>query len=170
MVATAIGLFLTVGLLKIESREATRSTYLWFGVLLGLEFLARSAFAVFVPFYLLIAAALQFGRTRRFISLKPVIVSAAATAIIVSPFLAALAVSKGRFTLGDAGKLNYGWEIDGAPRFFHWQGEPGDIGKPVHPPIRSLRILPFTRSILRSLEPIRSGSILPIGTQGYRRT
>jgi len=60
-------------------------------------------------------------------------VSAAAALIIVSPFLLALAVSKGRFTLGDAGKLNYGWEIDGAARLVHWQGEPGDIGTPLHP-------------------------------------
>ncbi len=133
MLGTAIGIFLAATLLKIESGEARLSTYVWFGILLGLEYLARAAFAVFVPLYLAIAAVLVYGRVRRLASLKPVLVSAAATVVIVSPFLTALCLSKGRFTLGDAGKLNYGWEIDGAARLVHWQGEPGDIGKPLHP-------------------------------------
>lgn len=133
MVGTAIGIFLAAILLTISSGEARLSTYIWFGLLLGLEYLTRAAFAVFVPFYLLIAAAAVYLRTRRLSSLKPIVVSAAATVIMVSPFLIALTVSKGRFTVGDAGKLNYGWEIDGAARLVHWQGEPGDIGKPLHP-------------------------------------
>jgi hypothetical protein len=45
----------------------------------------------------------------------------------------ALSISKGRFTIGDAGKLNYAWEVAGAPRSIHWQGEPYDLGKPLHP-------------------------------------
>ncbi|MFL6451843.1 MAG: hypothetical protein ACJ746_29865 [Bryobacteraceae bacterium] len=133
MLGTAIGIFLAALLLNIESGTARRSTYIWFGLLLGLEYLARAAFAVFVPFYLVIAGLAIYRRTRRFSFLKPLAVSTAATVIVVSPFITALAVSKGRFTLGDAGKLNYGWEIDGAARLVHWQGEPGDIGKPVHP-------------------------------------
>ncbi len=133
MVGTAIGIFLAAILLHIGSGNTRRFTYIWFGLLLGLEYLARGAFAVFIPFYLVIAALAIYTRTRRLSSLRPVLVSAAATVIIVSPFLIALALSKGRFTLSDAGKLNYGWEIDGAARLAHWQGEPGDIGKPIHP-------------------------------------
>ena len=133
MLGTAIGIFLVAILLKIESGDARRSTYIWFGLLLGLEYLARAAFAVFVPLYLAIAAVLVYGRARRLLSLRPVLVSAATAVVVVSPFLISLWVSKGRFTLGDAGKLNYGWEIDGAARLVHWQGEPGDIGKPLHP-------------------------------------
>src|SRR3954452_7847075 len=112
MVGTAIGVFLAAILLNIESGNANRSTYIWFGLLLGLEYLARAAFAVFVPFYLVIAAVLIYTRTGRRASLRPLVVSAAATIIITSPFLTALSISKGRFTLGDAGKLSYAWEVD----------------------------------------------------------
>jgi hypothetical protein len=133
MVGTAIGIFLAATLLNIASGDTSRSTYIWFGLLLGLEYLARAAFAVFVPLYLLIAALAIYMRNRRLASVKPILVSAVAAVVIASPFVTALAISKGRFTLGDAGKLNYGWEIDGASRTVHWQGEPGDIGKPIHP-------------------------------------
>ena len=133
MVGTAIGLFLAAILLKIESGDTNVSTYIWFGLLLGLEYLTRAAFAVFVPFYLVTAVVVMYRSTGRLASLKPALVSAMATLILVMPFLAALCVSKGRFTLGDAGKLNYGWEVDGAARLVHWQGEPGDIGSPIHP-------------------------------------
>jgi hypothetical protein len=133
MVGTAIGLFLVATLLKIESGDTNISTYIRFGLLLGLEYLARAAFALFVPFYLVTAAIALYGRTRRLATLKPILVSAAASIMIALPFVAAMSISKGRFTLGDAGRLNYGWEVAGAARSIHWQGEPGDIGKPIHP-------------------------------------
>ncbi|MBV8832836.1 MAG: hypothetical protein JO108_26850 [Acidobacteriaceae bacterium] len=133
MVGTAISVFLAAILLKIEAGDAKFSTYLWFGILLGLEYLARAAFAVFIPFYIAIAAILLYVRSGRLASLKPVVVSAAVAVVVALPFITALSVSKGRFTIGDAGKCNYGWEIDGAARLVHWQGEPGDIGRPIHP-------------------------------------
>ena len=133
MVGTAIGLFIVAILLNIESGSTNLSTYIWFGLLLGIEYLTRAAFAVFVPFYLVIAGIVIYTRTRRLASLRPVAVSAVIAVVIAAPFVTALSVSKGRFTLGDAGKLNYGWEVDGAARLVHWQGEPGDIGKPLHP-------------------------------------
>jgi hypothetical protein len=133
MLGTAIGLFLAAMLLRIALGDARLSTYIWFGVLLGLEYLARAAFAVYIPLYLAIAAVVLYGRSRRLESVNPILASAAAALVVALPFVTALSVSKGRFTLGDAGKLNYGWEVDGAARSIHWQGEPGDIGKPLHP-------------------------------------
>jgi hypothetical protein len=58
---------------------------------------------------------------------------AAASAAVVLPFLVALAAVYGHFTLGTTGRLNYAFEVDGAARHIHWQGEPGDIGVPKHP-------------------------------------
>jgi len=43
MMGTAIGLFLAALLLRIALGDAGLSTYIWFGVLLGLEYLARAA-------------------------------------------------------------------------------------------------------------------------------
>jgi len=41
--------------------------------------------------------------------------------------------SLNNLTIGESGRLNYGWEVDGADRLVHWQGKPFDIGKPLHP-------------------------------------
>jgi hypothetical protein len=56
--------------------------------------------------------------------------------ITSAPFVAALSLQKGRFTLGETGRLNYGWEVLGAARSTHWQGEPFNIGRPKHPTTR----------------------------------
>ncbi|MFL6452306.1 MAG: ArnT family glycosyltransferase [Bryobacteraceae bacterium] len=132
MVATAIGVFLAWLLLKVEAESARAWDYVLFGCLLGLGYLSRAAFAIFIPLYILFAAGLLRRSGKRNV-LTPVLYSGIAALLISAPFVIALSVSKGRFTIGDAGKLNYGWEIAGAARSVHWQGEPYDIGKPIHP-------------------------------------
>ncbi len=127
----AIQFYLLHLLLRIEADHSRNSLYLKFGVALGLEYLCRAAFAPFAVLYLVLAAVVLWKR--RAAMLLPLSVAVLATLIVAAPFVTALSLSKGRFTLGDAGPLNYGWEIDGASRWTHWQGEPGDIGKPLHP-------------------------------------
>jgi len=48
------------------------------------------------------------------------------------PFIFELSKSKGRFTVGESGKLNYAWKVNRVPQYTHWQGTPG-FGKPEHP-------------------------------------
>ncbi|HYZ73274.1 MAG TPA: hypothetical protein VE641_09365 [Chthoniobacterales bacterium] len=132
MVAFAIGIFLAWLLLKVEAESVGAWNYILFGCLLGLGYLSRAAFAIFIPLYILLAAALLW-RSRKRNLLIPVVYSGMTALLTCAPFVIALSVSKGRFTLGDAGKLNYGWEVAGAARSVHWQGEPYDIGKPIHP-------------------------------------
>ncbi len=129
-VAMAIGFYLLHCLMKIEAGTARTSTYLLLGFALALEYLCRAAFAVFVPFYILLAAVLLWNR--KAFSWKPIGYALLAAFITAAPFVIALSLSKSRFTIGEAGKLNYGWEVDGAARSTNWQGEPYDIGKPVH--------------------------------------
>lgn len=131
ILAMAIQFYLLDVLLKVESGEARYSTYLWFGVCLALGYYCRAAFAPFVTLYLVLAAALLWRRRAPVWS--TIAPAALVCVVLTAPFITAISVSKGRFTIGDAGKLNYGWELDGAPRWIHWQGQPGDIGKPVHP-------------------------------------
>ena len=125
-----IGFYLLHLIMQIESGAAVRSTYLLFGFALAMEYLCRAAFATFVPIYLMVGSALLWLQSA---SLKPILFSVLTAAITAGPFVAALSISKGHFTIGEAGKLNYGWEVAGAARTSHWQGEPYDIGRPVHP-------------------------------------
>jgi hypothetical protein len=48
--------------------------------------------------------------------------------------------------------LNYAWEVCGAARWTHWQGEPGDIGTPAHP----------TRRVFSSPAVYEFNSTLPV--------
>jgi hypothetical protein len=105
--------------------------YIAMGLVLGLGFLDRSAFAALIPLYVAAAALVLW---RRGVSIfAPVMVMAAALIAVTAPFLVAVSADRGRLALGDTGKLNYGWEVNGASRWSHWQGEPYNIGKPEHP-------------------------------------
>ncbi len=154
-VAMAIGFFLLNCLLRIEAGTARTATYILFGVALSLEYLCRAAFAVFVLFYILIAAILLWNR--KALSLRLIAYTALAAIVTAAPFVTALSVSKGRFTIGDAGKLNYGWEVDGAARSTNWQGEPFDIGTPLHTTRQELNhpaIFTFADSPVAGIYPL----------------
>ena len=48
-------------------------------------------------------------------------------------FVAALSYDEQRWTLGDTGRLNYAWFVNGATQYVHWEGEPPGSGVVVHP-------------------------------------
>lgn len=131
MVAMALTLALAALLLRISYHPISWLLSLSIGVVCALSFLARTAFA---PIFVICAAicAVQLYRSRQpWVRHLAIIVGT--FLILCGPFIAAISAKQGRFTLGESGALNYGWEVDGAARYAHWQGEPGDIGKPKHP-------------------------------------
>jgi hypothetical protein len=136
MMAMAIVFLISFLLLKIQNGRASGWTYVGFGVLLGLAYLARAAFLTLTLLYAAIAAFLLV-RQKQSVT-RPLIVICASYFVVAAPFVMALSIAKGRFTLGDTGPPNYAWEIDGAARSIHWQGEPYDIGRPLHPTHRVL--------------------------------
>jgi hypothetical protein len=96
----------------------------------GLGYLDRSAFAPLSAVWIVTTVLLV--RKRRD-SVRLAIWCGACFTLVAAPFALALTMQRGSFTLGESGKLNYGGEVNGAARSVHWQGEPGDIGRPVHP-------------------------------------
>jgi hypothetical protein len=100
------------------------------GATLGLGYLCRSAFAPLSAVWILTTVLLV---RRRRDSVRLVAWCGACFTLVAAPFASALTMQRGSFTLGESGKLNYGWEVNGAARSVHWQGEPGDVGKPAHP-------------------------------------
>src|SRR5579871_1273714 len=116
--------------LRIETR-ASMPAYIAFGAALGLGFLARAAFAPVLPLYL--GAMLMSRWLQRRTLLKPLLAAVGSVLLVCGPFVAALSIAKGHLTWGATGPPNYAWEVDGAPRSIHWQGQPPELGKPLHP-------------------------------------
>jgi hypothetical protein len=52
---------------------------------------------------------------------------------VVVPYVAANSSAVGFFSLGESGGLNYAWSVNHLPQGIHWQGGPGDAGRPIHP-------------------------------------
>jgi hypothetical protein len=125
---TGMGAWLT---LRIARSASPGLYFVGLGLTLGLGYLDRTAFAPLGAFSVLTIAVFLFKKWSdavRFVAL-----CGACFTIVAAPFVVVLTMHRGAFTMGESGKLNYGWEVDGASRSVNWQGEPGDIGTPLHP-------------------------------------
>ncbi len=131
MIATSTGFYIAYVLCRIANKRTSILLFVGLGAALALTYLARAAFAPMIVVNVLVLAWLLF-KTRQPV-LVPVCVACAAVAVIALPWVTVLSTSKGHLTLGESGKLNYAWEVDGAARSTHWQGEPYNIGVPRHP-------------------------------------
>ena len=129
-----LAMFLTyaLGALTIRMLRAGAETWTFIaaGILFGLSFLARTAFITLAPVYLIVFFVILRNQKRAW--LRPLALTISFFVLLGGPFVAAISAKQHRFTIGDSGRLNYSWEIDGAARWMHWQGEPYDIGKPLH--------------------------------------
>lgn len=131
MMALALTLFLTGAVLRIRRTGGSNTLFLLFGIACALSYFARTAFIVPIAIYVAVVLLILYRQHRPL--LRPGLLIIATIVLLAAPFITAISRKEGRFTIGDAGKLNYSWEVDGAHRWIHWQGEPGDIGTPEHP-------------------------------------
>ncbi len=123
--------YLAAGLLlRIRAGQGGWIAYACLGTVLGAAYLAKGVMLplafVFLGCSLFAVKSLRKG------------VPLATIAIVFfmlagGPFVLALSRSKARFTYGDVGKIAYAEFVDGATRYIHWQGGPGDAGTPIHP-------------------------------------
>jgi len=116
-------------LIRIRNGANSHITFALLGLILGIGYLAKT---IMLPlaFVFLIVGMLSVGKLRRG-SLRA-LTALVVLLLIVIPFVAALSKAKGRFTIGDSGKLNYAWYVNGIPDR-HWQGQPSGSGVPSHP-------------------------------------
>jgi hypothetical protein len=125
-------------LLRIRRGAATIRTFALLGLVLGAAYLAKAPMfplaAVFLGASLLIA-----GHPR--VAVPRVLVAVIVFAAVVGPWLAAISISKGRFTFGASGTLNFAWSGGTAPDR-HWQGGDGTLGAPAHPTRRVAAPIP----------------------------
>jgi hypothetical protein len=126
----ALVLFLALLLFRIRTHRFAWGSLALFGTMLGLAYLAKTAMLTVAPVYIG-AAVLPFRRNRS--TIRRVSCICLPLLALALPWVVALRLTKGYWTAGDSGKLNFAWEMCGAARWVHWQGEPGNIGKPLHP-------------------------------------
>jgi len=136
MIVMAIVLALALLTLNVARGDATSRTYWAFGALLGAGYLAKTALLPVAPLYL--GALVWTLRRRPERIARRLLPCLAALFLTAAPFVVAMRIAKGYWTAGESGRLNYAWEICGASRWTHWEGEPGDIGSPLNPPHRLL--------------------------------
>ncbi|MBN1342703.1 MAG: hypothetical protein JXQ73_08495 [Phycisphaerae bacterium] len=118
------------------SLQMARGLVGWFrfgllGFVLGTGYLAKAPVLPFAAMQM-VALLLILGRWRQ--ALPRVLLALGVMLLVMSPLVLALSVDKGRFTLGESGKLNYAWHVNGYGKYCHWQGSEGSGGgAPNHP-------------------------------------
>lgn len=107
--SSAAVLYLVFGLLlKIKSGKTSWMTFIFFGIVLGLFYMSKISM---IPLILIFLFCSFFAMFNFKSALPRVITSFLIFVLIISPFVFLLSKSKGYFTVGDAGKLNYAEEV-----------------------------------------------------------
>jgi len=116
-------------LLRIRRQAAGWPAFVLLGLVLGFGYLAKAPMFL-LAFVFLMVSMFSVGNLRR---AAPRVLAAAAVFLLVGgPFIIALSKTKGRLTVGDSGKLNYIWHVNGIPSR-HWQGGSSSGNTPEHP-------------------------------------
>jgi len=117
-------------ILRISRDRAGIGTFVLLGMVLGLGYDAKAILFPLTFVFLGVAAFTTYKRKRSFAG---PLVAVFVFLLTASPLLLVLSRSKGRFTFGDSGKINYIWHVDGVPRMY-WLGNYPGSGAPIHPP------------------------------------
>lgn len=155
MISFALTFYLCGAVLRIQQGARSDRFYILFGLTCGLFFLARTAFSASFLIFLAVVISVLWQQRKPLI--KPSLLILCSFAILVLPFVIAISWKHGSPTIGESGKLNYGWELGGAHRWIDWQGEPfHNIGFPKHPTVQVLdnpRTFTFDHPIAGSYPP-----------------
>jgi hypothetical protein len=120
-------IFLACGLLlRLRQGDSLKIAFA-LGLCLGASYLAK--FATTLPVLACFVIAAAWGPKRRVWPRLAAI--AVGLVLIAGPWVYALSSRQGRFTLSDAGKLNYAWYANWIPG--HWRGEIPGSGTPRNP-------------------------------------
>jgi hypothetical protein len=126
----ATALLLAAALILSRRREAGGGTTdgLVLGLAIGCAALARAALVTLVP----VAAFLMRRRIPPGLRVRGIVALTIGVACTFGVFVAALSYDEQRWTLGDTGRLNYAWFVNGATRYVHWQGDQPGSGVAIH--------------------------------------
>ncbi len=141
-------IFLIAGCLVELSFRPSYPQFALFGALCGATYLDRSIMLP-VGFGLLVIELFSGKRSKARVA--GFLLSVAVFLLVCAPFVLILSKAKGRFTFGDAGRLNYASLVSPGTMLIHWQGEPTGSGTPLHPTRKLLEDPP----VFEFSEPVR---------------
>jgi hypothetical protein len=108
------------------------------GVVCGLSYLARTMMLPVAMVFVALVGGRERSRTHR---VKAAAAASAGLILVATPLIVAISVRLGRPSIGEAGRLNYAWFVNGARKYVHWHGEDPRLGVPAHP-TRSIHVEP----------------------------
>jgi hypothetical protein len=117
---------LTALLLRFWKRRPCFRDQVFFGLIVAFAYLTKAAM---LPIGLVYLAAASCATKR----LQVAFVAGGACVMTIAPWAWALHETTGSWTLGESGKLNYAWEVQGVRRSTHWQGGTPGLARPLHP-------------------------------------
>ena len=139
--------YLASGLLvKIILRGSTLGRFCALGLVLGLGFLTKTVMLPLAGVYLVIAAVSSLRQRSMIFHLSASIIL---FCLLAGPYVTGLSKKEGRFTVGDAGALNYSWHVNGAPTY-QWQSSPPGSDHPEH----AIRMILASPQVFEFGEPI----------------
>lgn len=119
-------------LLKIRLRPQGTASFLLFGVVLGLGYLAKAPMFPLAFVFLALGAAAMYSLVPFYGILRRLLAALIPFALITGALVTAFFLAGKGVTWGESAKLNYAWMVNGLP-YVHWQGEVFDSGSPDHP-------------------------------------
>ncbi len=130
MLISAFIYLISALLIRCHRGTAQTGSFVALGAVFALSYLTK---AVMLPMALVFlgVAFIAAGHDRK--ALRNSLIALIVLVVLGSPFVFALSKAKGYFTLGDSGKLNYAWHVNGIQKWVHWQGDPLDGNMPKHP-------------------------------------
>ncbi|MBE0659600.1 MAG: hypothetical protein IH602_18045 [Bryobacteraceae bacterium] len=130
MLVAGIALFAAGICCRIYSGVAGNRLLAAFGAILGLGYYAK---APMLPMGILLLGLICIWPPQGF-NRRRLLLPAAVFLLVASPLIGLLSARVGRFSLGEAGRLNYIWHVNGL-KPVGWTGDDGPgHGVPVHPP------------------------------------
>lgn len=129
LMATALLLVAALVLIRLREAGARAADGFVLGLAIGLAALARAALLTLVPVAAFLLRRVNPPRFR----IPTTVAFAIGVACTFGVFVSALSYDEQRWTLGDTGRLNYAWFVNGAARYVHWQGDEPGSGVAVHP-------------------------------------
>ena len=179
--------FLTCGLLVRMIRRGSLGLALLCGLTMGFGYVTKLAF---LPLSCFVILEMCVAWRLRMLRLAQVAICGAAFAAMVLLYASGMTAALGRPTLGEAGAINYAWNVNRLAKWVHWEGgtdpaakawpkasvarfarwteNPPDFGKPIHPtPILGAnpKIFAFSDSFAVTYPPYYNP---PWWYEGYR--
>jgi hypothetical protein len=135
---------------QLERSPHSWRTAVGLGLVLGLGYWMK---AILLPLNALLLLGLFALPPRAVRARTKILVAAVAFVLSALPLIVLVSAKVGHLTMGEVGRLNYAWEVDGVTPFVGWVGDSAvTFGSPVHPP----RVLQPAPQTLEFATPIRA--------------